>query len=117
MADVHVVLQRQQQASPGRGVLVALDLAELRGPTSGAVELPLWVFAYPDRTFCLDKPSELSWMYENILREARRPGDLAVLDRDILVALWPALNIPEGVRRAWEDQHPALRAAAAAAAA
>ncbi len=96
---------------------MAVDLAELHGPTSGVVELPLWVFAYPDRAFCLDKPSERTWMYENVLREARRPGDLAFLDHDLLVALWPGLNLPEGVRRAWEDRHPVLRSAAAVAAA
>jgi hypothetical protein len=117
MAEVHAALRLQYQASPGRGVLVAADLAELHGPTSGVVELPLWVFAYPDRQFSLDKPGERGWMYENVLREARRPADLAVLNRDVLVALWPGLNLPEGVRRAWEDQHPALRSAAAAVAA
>ncbi len=51
------------------------------------------------------------------LREASRLEDLTTyLDGDTLVALWPDLYLPKGVRQAWEDQHPALRAAAAAAA-
>ena len=50
------------------------------------------------------------WYYETVLREASRPADLtAYLDADTLVGLWPDLYLPKGVRRAWEEQHPALR--------
>jgi hypothetical protein len=101
------------QARPGRGVLVATDLADLRGPTTGRVELPLWLIWCPDRTFDLDEPGMLRWMYQTVLREATRAQDLATyLNGDMLVALWRDLFLPKGVRRAWEDQHPALRAAA-----
>jgi hypothetical protein len=107
----------RHQARPGRGALVAADLADLRGPTTGTVELPIWLFWYPDRTFDLDEPYVLQWVYQTVLREAARPEDLAAyLDGDTLVALWPGLALPKGVRRAWEDQHPALRAAAPTAA-
>jgi hypothetical protein len=57
------------------------------------------------------------WLYQTVLREAARPEDLTTnLNADLLVALWPELYLPKGVRQAWEDQHPALRAAAATAA-
>ena len=57
------------------------------------------------------------WLYQTVLREAARPEDLTTnLNGDLLVALWPELYLPKGVRQAWEDQHPALRAAAATAA-
>jgi hypothetical protein len=104
------------QARPGRGVLVATDLADLRGPTQGRVELPIWLFWHPDRTFDLDEPGILAWMYQIVLREAARPADLAYLHGGTLIALWPGLYLPKGVRQAWEDQHPVLRAAAATAA-
>lgn len=105
------------QARPGRPVLVAGDLAELRGPTSGPVELPLWLFWYPDRTFDLDAPGMLPWMYQIVLREASRPDDLSgYLNGETLVALWPELFLPKGVRQAWEDRHPVLRAVTPAAA-
>jgi hypothetical protein len=56
------------------------------------------------------------WLYQTVLREASRPEDLAAyLDGGTLIALWPDLYLPEGVRQAWEDKHPALRAAVAAA--
>lgn len=48
--------------------------------------------------------------YEIVLQEAGRREDLtAWLDRDELIALWPALYLPRTVRAAWEDHHPVLR--------
>jgi prevent-host-death family protein len=106
------------QARPGRAALVAASLADLIGPAHGVVELPLRLFwSAPDRTFDLDQPSMLRALYETVLREASRPGDLtSYLNGEILVAVWPDLFLPKGVRRAWEDQHPELRAARLAAA-
>jgi hypothetical protein len=106
--------RRAYQARPGRAALVAPDLTALRGRTTGKVELPLRMFWYPNHTFDLDRPGMLAWLYRTVLREASRPEDLTTyLQRDTLIALWPGLHLPKGVRRAWEDQHPVLRAAAA----
>ena len=55
------------------------------------------------------------WLYQTVLREAARPEDLATyLDGDTLVAPWPDLFLPKGVRQAWEDQHLVRQVAAAA---
>ena len=99
------------QARPGRPALVIDDLADLRGPVTGLVELPLRLFwSLPDHRFDLDEPDLRRWYYETVLREATRPGDLAAyLDGETLVSLWPELYLPKGVRRAWEEHHPALR--------
>ena len=52
------------------------------------------------------------WYYQTVLREASRPEDLtAYLDGATLASLWPELYLPKGVRRAWEERHPSLRAA------
>jgi len=103
--------QAPYQARPGRGVLVAGDLADLRGPVAGTVELPLWLFWYPDRAFDLDDPATLRWMYQIVLREASRPEDLtSFLNGDMLVALWPGLFLPRAVRQAWEERYPVLLA-------
>jgi len=106
------------QSRPGRRAVVAVSLSDLRGPTEGAVELPLWLFwSAPGHTFDLADRDMRRWLYQTVLREAGRPEDLAAyLDGETLVALWPELYLPEGVRQAWEDQHPALRAAAVTAA-
>ena len=100
------------QARPGRRVLVIDDLADLRGPAEGTVELPLRLFwSLPDHRFDLDEPDMRRWYYQTVLREASRAEDLtAFLDAATLVSLWPELYLPKGVRRAWEEHHPALRA-------
>jgi DNA invertase Pin-like site-specific DNA recombinase len=99
------------QARPGRPVLVIDDLADLRGPVTGTVELPVQLFWYPNRTFNLDEPGIMRWVYQVVLREASRPDDLAgYLNGDALVSLWPDLRLPHGIRRAWEEDHPSLRA-------
>jgi hypothetical protein len=112
MATVRAATPRARyQSRPGRGVLVADRLADLQGPAHGPVELPVWLFWYPDRTFDLDGPGMLLWMYQIVLREASRPGDLSYLNGELLIAVWPELYLPKGVRQAWEDQHPELHAA------
>jgi DNA invertase Pin-like site-specific DNA recombinase len=100
------------QARPGRPALVIDDLDDLRGPVTGLVELPLRLFwSLPDHRFDLDEPDLRRWYYETVLREATRPDDLAgYLDGETLVGLWPELYLPKGVRRGWEEHHPALRA-------
>jgi hypothetical protein len=51
-------------------------------------------------------------MYQTVLGEAARPEDLTShLDRDTLIAVWPDLHLPKGVRQAWEEHHRVLRAA------
>jgi len=99
------------QSRPGRRAVVDASLAELQGPTHGTVELPIWLFWHPDRTFDLDEPGMLPWMYQVVLREAGSTEDLAYLNGELLIALWPDLYLPKGVRQAWEDQHPELHAA------
>jgi len=100
------------QARPGRRVLVIDDLADLHGPTTGTVELPLRLFwSLPDHRFDLDDPDMRLWYYQTVLREASRAEDLTTyLDSATLIALWPDLYLPKGVRRAWEERQPALRA-------
>lgn len=97
------------ESRPGRRAVVAARLSDLTGPVHGSVELPIWLFWYPDRRFDLDEPGMLPWMYQVVLREAGSAEDLAYLDGDMLIALWPTLHLPRGVRQAWEDLHPELR--------
>ena len=97
---------------PGRRALVAADLADLHGPARGTVELPLRLFwSLPGHRFDLDDPEMRRWYYQTVLREASRAEDLtAYLDGATLASLWPGLFLPKGVRRAWEERHPSLRA-------
>jgi hypothetical protein len=109
-------IRTQYQARPGRRVIVITDLADLRGPASGTVKLPLWLYwSGPRPEFDLADPFMRRWLYQTVLREAARPEDLAsYLNQDVLVAVWPGLHLPVGIRQAWQERHPALRTAAAA---
>src|SRR5690348_7934950 len=101
-------------ARPHRPVLVAGTLGELNGPATGLVELPSRLWWGPQRAFDLSEPTMLAWMYENVLREAIRVEELrAYLHGPTLVRVWPELNLPRGVRAAWEARHAHLRYAAA----
>ena len=108
-----VAVRTQYRSRPGRRAIVVTDLASLAGPVSGPVELPLRLFwSSPDRTFDLGSPFMRRWLYQTVLREASRPEDLTrYLDAGTLIALWPDLRLPAGVRQAWEEHHPVLRAA------
>jgi hypothetical protein len=54
-------------------------------------------------------------MYEIVLGEAISKEELAThLNGDRLLAVWPDLYLPKGVRRAWEDHHPVLKTVRAA---
>src|SRR5688500_3535128 len=101
-------------ARPHRPVLVAGTLGEPTGPAHGPVELPLRLWWNPVRTFDLDEPTMLAWMYENVLREAVRGDELrGYLHGPTLVRIWPELSLRRGVRAAWEARHPLLRRVAA----
>jgi hypothetical protein len=91
--------------------LVVADLAELQGPSGGTVELPLRLFwSAPDRSFDLSDPDMLWSMYEKVLRAATRTEDLTrFLNGSTLPDVWRDLFLPQDVRRAWEDRHPALQ--------
>ncbi|MGY0235152.1 hypothetical protein [Longispora urticae] len=102
--------RRAFEARPGRSALVAPDLAALRGPTSGVVELPLAISWQPNRRFDLASDHRRRSLYQNVLREAAQYEDLhTFLHRDTLLELWPRLLLPKGVRAAWEHAHPELR--------
>ena len=106
----------QHQARPGRAVVVAADLADLKAPTQGTIQLPLRLFwSPPGRRFDLADPDMLRAMYEIVLGEAIRVEELSTyLNAERLAAVWRDLYLPKGVRRAWEERHPVLRASPAA---
>ena len=112
-AERAVAVRTQYLARPGRRVIVVTDLASLRGPSRGTVELPLRLYwSGPSPVFDLEDPDMRRWLYQIVLREASRPEDLTgYLDRDTLIGVWPELHLPEGVRQAWEEHQAQLRAA------
>ena len=103
---------------PGRLALVIGDLAELRGPVDGVVELPHRMVWLPpeDRRFDLGDRYDRTRVYEIVLREAVQFDELRTwLNAGTLQRLWTQLFLPRGVRLAWEQRHPQLAAQRAAA--
>ena len=74
----------------------------------------LRLFWQPNRRINLDNPGILAWMYETVLTESVSVQELRTwLHGPTLIRLWPKLFVPRGVRQAWEERHPVLRAQAA----
>lgn len=93
-----------------RPVVVAADLADLRGPVGGLVKLPQRLFwSCPDRVFDLADPEQALEMYEAVFDAARSQADLSEhVNAGLLTRLWPELTLAPRVRRAWEAAHPLL---------
>ena len=107
---------REFQSRPGRRAVVVADLSDLVGPVEQIVELPHRLYWQSDRRFDLADQWQVREAYEAVLTEAVNVQELcAWLDRATLVRLWPVLNVPRGVRTAWQAQHPQLRPVRAAA--
>ncbi len=104
------VVLTQHLARPGRRAIVITDLADLRGPGTGKVILPLGLYWSPaGRVFNLDEPWMLREMYQFVLNEAICGEDLVTwLNGPRLVEEWRELYLPRGVRQAWEEIHPVL---------
>jgi excisionase family DNA binding protein len=88
-------------------------LADLTGPTSGVVELPITINWGPRRRYDLGTDADRRIVYERVLREA---GDAEEVGRyvngAILVDVWSRLWLPQRVRAAWEQRFPELTHAA-----
>jgi hypothetical protein len=92
-----------------RPVFVADDLAELHGPTTGIVTLPIHIDWTPSSTYDLAEPQRIQTMYETVLREAGSENEIATwICRDLLMTHWLDLNLPTFTRTTWESVHPQL---------
>jgi hypothetical protein len=93
--------------------VIAAALADLHGPASGVVELPLHLFwSAADRRFNLDARWDALAAYQSVLNNARDVGDLErFLSPGLLADLWPELILPARIRQVWEAAHPELAAA------
>ncbi|WP_066039600.1 hypothetical protein [Herbiconiux solani] len=87
------------------------ELDELRGPRDGSVELPITVYWGPAHTFDLANESDVVEAYQATLREGRTVDQVELLNRDLLMRVWPELLLPVRVRSLWEGRFPELSAA------
>lgn len=87
-------------------------LEDLHGPGTGRVELPLHVYWGPQPTVDLDTVGGVVKAYQATLREGRVADQVELLNRDVLIRIWPELMLPDRVRELWEGRFPELTAAA-----
>jgi hypothetical protein len=62
----------------------------------------------------LDRPGTLRMAYRAVLNEGTVEDLVRVLNRDVLIAVWPELLLPLQVMSMWESRFPELRSSAAA---
>jgi hypothetical protein len=111
-----VAVRTQYWQRPGKRAVVVTELAYLHGLASGTVVLPHWLYWSPaGHAWDLGNPEQTRAMYEHVLNNVVEASDLTdYLHAGTLVAIWPDLWLPKGLRSAWEEYHPRLRTAAAA---
>lgn len=86
----------------------ALD--ELRGPSSGMLEMPHSVFWAPGKKqLSLDADDTLEQAYQAVLSEGTQDQIEALINRDNLIRIWPDLDLPIRVAKGWEQRHRELR--------
>lgn len=86
------------------------SLDELHGPTSGTVRVRPHINTSPDPVYDLASPSQVWSLYSAVVRDGLPSEQSALLDRNILVALWTELNLPMRCRAIWEEKFPELAA-------
>lgn len=86
-------------------------LNELTGPEHGRVELPLHVAWSGLRTLDLDLPRQRMSLYRTVLAEGMRDDLCRLLNKGILLELWPVLHklISRAIKDVWEEAFPELR--------
>nr|WP_254407512.1 hypothetical protein [Streptomyces sp. GMY02] len=80
------------------------SLDELRSPTQGVVELPLYMAWSGMTLYYMAKPHQRMGLYRTVLHD-----DLPhYLNQDLLLQMWPVLRTPVGrtVRTVWENTFP-----------
>lgn len=90
------------------------SLEELQGPTEGIVEPPATVVWSGLRAFDLAAERQRMSLYRTVLAEGMRKDLCTLLNRDVLLHLWPTLRTLTSttIRGVWEERFPELRALA-----
>jgi hypothetical protein len=88
------------------------SLDDLRGPTSGVVTVGPHIDTSLNPTYDLDAGDRTLGLYSATVRDGVVADHIRVLDRSLLLLLWPDLNLPTRCRVIWESTFPELAARA-----
>ena len=88
------------------------SLDELRGPREGELVLPHHVHWGPRRDVNLSRKGDVLTAYQATISEGMAADQVAILNRSLLLGLWPELILSARVRSLWESRFPELAATA-----
>lgn len=84
------------------------SLSDLHGPTSGIVRVRPRIDTSPHPVYDLDDPGQRWSLYSAVVRDGLPAEQVAILDHDTLIELWPDLNLPARCRAIWEHKFSEL---------
>lgn len=86
------------------------SLDTLKGPSVGSVELPHDVFWAPGGgSLSLDSDDTLVQAYQALLSEGDESQISSLVNKEIIIRIWPNLNLPIRVAKEWEKRFPELK--------
>lgn len=86
------------------------SLDDLRGPTSGVVTVGPHIDTSLNPVYELGDRDRLLNLYTRVVRSGFVADHKKFLDQQMLLKLWPALNLPVRCRKIWEQKFPELAA-------
>jgi hypothetical protein len=87
-------------------------LDDLRGPRDGAFVLPHHLHWGPCRDVNLSREGDVLTAYQATISEGMVADQVTILNRSLLLELWPELILSNRVRNLWESRFPELAATA-----
>lgn len=91
-----------------RPVILPTTLDTLRGPTQGLVTLPTRLDWTPKKTYDLSRAADVNDLYRVVIREGVKADFAQYLNKDLLIKLWPTLQIDLRLVDQWEVAFPEL---------
>jgi hypothetical protein len=86
------------------------SLEDLRGPTSGVVTVGPHIDTSLNPTYRISDIRRARELYSATVRDGSASDHVRILDRGLLLRLWPELNLPSRCRAIWEHRFPELAA-------
>jgi hypothetical protein len=80
------------------------SLDELRGPKSGLLTLPIDVYWGPTPVVNLDSVGGVVMAYQATISEGSAADQEKLLNRELLIEIWPRLALPARARAIWETR-------------
>ena len=87
-----------------------VSLDDLRGPRDGELVLPHHVHWGPRRDVNLSRKGDVLTAYQATISEGMVVDQVMILNRSLLLELWPELILSAHIRSLWESRFPELAA-------